>query len=191
MPKKGQVRTVMDSQQLKGSKRVLQTGRQYFCHIFWSLWKEIFSKNSVLVVSEILRLFLNILTPDDKYSLPAKASVYRKQFKCNYLKIKKNFLTFLLHFWNLHKILNTLKKRLPLDGITFSKYRLQKAGLLKSVKSLVSEHLWTVNMLKGPKECLNLQGSIFVIPFDNSERKSARKPLFLVYLESSHIDTVS
>ena len=83
------------------------------------------------------------------------------------------------------------KKRLPLDGITFSKYRLQKAGLLKSVKSLVSEHLWTVNMLKGPKECLNLQGSIFVIPFDNSERKSARKPLILVYLKSSHIDTVS
>ena len=27
-------------------------------------------------------------------------------------------------------------------------------------KSPVSEHLWTVNMLKGPKDCLNLHGSI-------------------------------
>ena len=33
------------------------------------------SKNSVLVLSEILRLFGNILTPDEKYSLAAKASV--------------------------------------------------------------------------------------------------------------------
>ena len=31
------------------------------------------STNSVLVVSQILRLFVNILTPDDKYSLSVKA----------------------------------------------------------------------------------------------------------------------
>ena len=30
-------------------------------------------KNSDLVVSQILRLFVNILTPDDKYSLLVKA----------------------------------------------------------------------------------------------------------------------
>ena len=33
------------------------------------------SKNAVLEVSEILRLFFNIMTPDEKYSLSAKASV--------------------------------------------------------------------------------------------------------------------
>ena len=33
------------------------------------------SKNSLLVVSEILRLFVNILTPDEKYSLSVEASV--------------------------------------------------------------------------------------------------------------------
>ena len=32
-------------------------------------------QNSVLVVSDILRLFVNIFTPDDKYSLSVKASV--------------------------------------------------------------------------------------------------------------------
>ena len=46
-----------------------------FCNVFWSLLNEISSENSVLVVSEILRLFVNILTPDDKYSLSVKASV--------------------------------------------------------------------------------------------------------------------
>ena len=46
-----------------------------FCNVFWSLLNEISSENSVLVVSEILRLFVNILTPDEKYSLSVKASV--------------------------------------------------------------------------------------------------------------------
>ena len=40
-----------------------------------------------------------------------------------------------------------------------------------------SEHLWTVNMLKAPKHCLNQHGSIFVKFFDHSERKAARKIL--------------
>ena len=94
MPKKCRVRTLMDSQHVKGSDTFLKSERQYFCHIFWSLWKEISSKNSVLVVSEILRLFANIFTPDDKYSLSVKVSIQRDQFKCNYLKMKKIFQQF-------------------------------------------------------------------------------------------------
>ena len=69
MPKKARVRTFIESQHVKGPKRLLKSARQYFCDILWSLWKEMSSKGSVLVVSEILRLFINILTPDDKYSL--------------------------------------------------------------------------------------------------------------------------
>ena len=45
-------------------------------------------------------------------------------------------------------------------------------------KSTVSELLWIVKMLKGSKDCLNLHGSIFVVFFDHSERKSAEKILF-------------
>ena len=44
--------------------------------------------------------------------------------------------------------------------------------------------LWTVNMLNGPKHCLNPHRSIFVICFDHSERKSAPKSLILKYLKS-------
>ena len=65
----------MDSHHVKVSERLLKSAVQYFCHIFLSLQKEIGSKNSVLVVSEILRLFVNILTPNDKYSLSVKATV--------------------------------------------------------------------------------------------------------------------
>ena len=75
MPKKPLVRTLMGSEHVKGSEKFLKSARQYFCDIFCSLWNEISSKNSILVVSEILKLFVNILTPDDKYSLSVKASV--------------------------------------------------------------------------------------------------------------------
>ena len=63
--------------------------------------------------------------------------------------------------------------------ISFWKYRLEKAELLRCPKSPVSEHLWTVNMLKGPKHCLNPHGSISVIVLDRSERKSTGKSFFL------------
>ena len=91
MPKKPRVRTLTDSQYVKWAERLFKSARQYLCLIFWSLWNEVSSKNSVLVVSEILRLFVNILTLDEKYRLSVKASVSRNQFKCNYLKIKKYF----------------------------------------------------------------------------------------------------
>ena len=72
MPKNPRVRILMDSPHVKVSETLLKSARQYLCHDFWSLWKEIRSKNSVLVVSEILKMFVNILTPDEKYSLSVK-----------------------------------------------------------------------------------------------------------------------
>ena len=65
----------MGSQHVKGSKTLLKSARQYFGYILWSLRKKISSKNFALVVTQILRLFVNILTLDEKYSLSVKASV--------------------------------------------------------------------------------------------------------------------
>ena len=75
MPKKPCIRPLMDSQHVKARKTLHKSSLQYFSYIFWSLWKGICSKHFVLVVSEILRLFANILTHDDKYSLSVKVSV--------------------------------------------------------------------------------------------------------------------
>ena len=60
MSKKHRVKTLMDSERVKGSETLHKSVRQYFCHTFWSLLKKKSSKNSVLLVSEILRLFFNI-----------------------------------------------------------------------------------------------------------------------------------
>ena len=75
MTKKPRVRELMDSQHVKGSKTLLNSSRQYFSHIFWLLWKRISRITCVLVVSETLRLFVNILTAAEKYCLSVKASI--------------------------------------------------------------------------------------------------------------------
>ena len=60
MAKKPRVRKLMDGQLVKESERQVKSARQCFCHSFGSLRQKTGSKGSVLVVSEILRLFVNI-----------------------------------------------------------------------------------------------------------------------------------
>ena len=75
MPKKPCVKTLVEDGHVKGSERLLKSARQYFCHSFSSILKKISSKNYALVVSEIFRFFVNIMTPDIKFSLAVKVSV--------------------------------------------------------------------------------------------------------------------
>ena len=150
----------MDIQQVKASETEVKCAWRYFCHVSWSLSKKISTKNSVILVSEILKLFLKKLTPSDNYLQMKKKNGF-------FLSISEIYIKFLI----------ISKKRWPLEMIWFGNYRLQIADLLKSLKSPVSEHLWIVKMLKDPKHFLNMHGSILVIFLDHSERKSPRKIL--------------
>ena len=75
-----------------------------FVKFFFSLWYNFSSKNFVVVVSEILRLFDKIWAPDNKYSPLVRASVQQYQWKCDYLQNPKYFLNVVPHFWNLHQL---------------------------------------------------------------------------------------
>ena len=68
------VRTLIDSQHVKATETLIKIAQHYFSQIFLTLWKKVSSK-IFLEVSEILRLFVSKLTPDDKYSLSVKGSV--------------------------------------------------------------------------------------------------------------------
>ena len=105
---------------LKGPKDCLNLHGSIFVIFFVTLERSQ-SKTSVLVVSQTLRLFSKIMTPDEKYSLSVKASVYLKPFKCNYLQTKKYILMFFEHLRNLHEIWNTLNKNISLRGDFFLK----------------------------------------------------------------------
>ena len=58
---------------------------------------------SALVWYDILRLFVNTLTADNKYS---RCNVHNfvEEAQFHYLKNKRVFAHFLLHFWNMHEI---------------------------------------------------------------------------------------
>ena len=51
---------------------------------------------------------------------------------------------------------------MSLTGDLFPKLNTEKYVVIKCLKSPVSGHLWTVNMLKRVKHCPNLQCSSFV-----------------------------
>ena len=63
MLKKPCVRTLMGSQYVEESETLLISAMEKFCNIFWSLWKNFSSINSLLVVTEIMKLLVNVLTP--------------------------------------------------------------------------------------------------------------------------------
>ena len=65
---------------------------------------------SALVTSEIFRLFVNSLIPDDKYSR-RNMQIFWQQFQTLLSQKRKIFFDFLLHFWNVHEISYIVKKK--------------------------------------------------------------------------------
>ena len=75
MPKNPRVRKLMAGQHVKGSESCLTLHGSIFMIFFDHSEVKISWKSSVLVVSEIRRLFVNLLTPDEKYYLSEKTGV--------------------------------------------------------------------------------------------------------------------
>ena len=65
---------------------------------------------SALVTSEIFRLFVNTLTPDDKYSR-RNMHIFWQQLETPLSQKRKTLFDFLLHLWNMHEIYNILQKK--------------------------------------------------------------------------------
>ena len=58
---------------------------------------------SALVTSEVFRLFVKTLTPDDKYSR-RNMQTFWKQFQTPLYQKGMAFFRFFIAFWNLHEI---------------------------------------------------------------------------------------
>ena len=69
MSKKSRFRGPFDKQYGKWNQTVLKSEWHPFYHIYWSLWRQLTSKNSLLVIGKISGLFFNTLTAGQKYSL--------------------------------------------------------------------------------------------------------------------------
>ena len=111
----------------KRDQTLLKSERQHLYHIYWSIWKQLSCKKSVLVIWKILRLFVNTLTANDKYSLlnrenltkPIQMQLSQKQktfhqFFSQFLKFTLNFKHFqkkdVPHSWSLSESTDSIKQ---------------------------------------------------------------------------------
>ena len=65
---------------------------------------------SAFVTTEIFRLFVNTLTPDDKYSR-RYMQIFWQQLQRPLSRKGMAFFGFFIAFWNVHEIENILKKK--------------------------------------------------------------------------------
>ena len=101
--KRSYFRRPWGNQRVNGFQTLLKSTRHHYYPIFPCICDILSWKKSPLVWSEILRLFLNTLTADKKYPA-AMCTISRNKFKRTYIKNKRLFLDFVLHFWNVHEI---------------------------------------------------------------------------------------
>ena len=102
-------------------------------------------------------------------------------------KKQKRFSQFLLHFWNLHHIVNILKKIWPSQLMYFRNYTLQKKWFYKCLKISFSKHALAVNKSKRSQTFLKSAWHHFYLFLSSVKKKWVRKCLcwkmtFTVYL---------
>ena len=82
---------------------MLKSARNHYYPLFSSIRSKSSCKKSPSVWYEILRLFVNALTADDKYSDSNMQNLPQK-FQTPLSQKQTLFLDFLFHFWNVHEI---------------------------------------------------------------------------------------
>ena len=79
---------------------MLKSARHHYYPLLSSIWGKLSYKKSPSVWYDILRLFVNALTADDKYSVSNMHDL-QQHFQTLLYQKQKTFLDFLYHFWNL------------------------------------------------------------------------------------------
>ena len=143
--------------------------------IYWSLWRQLSWKKSLLVICKVLRMFVNILTAAHncfllnrgnlRQPIPVILFQEQKPFSEYFSAILKSRLNF-QHFQ---------KKRSLTQLMYLWNYGLRKMWLHKSLKNPVSEDPWTSNMVCSTKHCWNLNRTNFLIFIDHCERNWVEK----------------
>ena len=92
------------NQRVNGFQTLLKSARHHYYPIFSCIWDILSWKKSALVWSEILRLFLNTLTADSKYSR-CNVHNFAQQVQTPLSQKQKTFYGFFIAFlkcaWNL------------------------------------------------------------------------------------------
>ena len=104
MPKRSFFRTPFGNQRVNGFETLLKSARYHYFPILPRIRDKLSWKKSALVTSEIYRLFVNTLTPDDKYSR-RNMQIFFEQIQTLLSQKGKTFCGFFVAYlkcaWNL------------------------------------------------------------------------------------------
>ena len=95
--KKSPFRGPFDKKHAKGDRTLLKSERHNLYHIYLSLSRHLSCKKSLLVICKYLRLFLNTLTADHKYSLLHRDNL-RQQIQMELSQKQKTLFQFAAAF---------------------------------------------------------------------------------------------
>ena len=157
MSKRSSFRTPFANERVNGFQTLPKSARCYFYPLFSSIRRKLSWKKSPSVWYEILSLFVNALTADDKYS-GSNMKNLPQQFQTPLSQKQKTFSGFFIAFlkcaWNLEHF----QKKWVSKPNYFRNYWCWNTWLLKRLKGLASEQHSLMNVLTGSKHCWNQHG---------------------------------
>ena len=106
-------RTSFASERVNGFQTLLTLARHPYYPLFSSIRGKLSCKKSSSVWYEILRLFPNALTADDKYSVSNMQDL-PQHIQTLLSQRQKTFLDYFYHFWNVHEIYTIFKKKMSI-----------------------------------------------------------------------------
>ena len=113
-----------------------------------------FAENCFSVIWKVLKMFVNILTADDKFSLLNRDNL-RQPIQMQLSQKKKHFLNLFLQFWKLDKILNIFNKRMTFIVAVFPTLWTQKNVVNQISKKSNFIRFFAKQHVKGSKYCWN------------------------------------
>ena len=124
---------------------------------------------SLLVICKILGLFVKILNAGHKYSLLNRENL-KKPIQMELSRKQKLFSQFVSEFLKSRLNSQHFSKRMTIIADAFLKLRTPKSVVKKCLKSPVSGNPSTSNMVRGTKQCCNLNDTNFIILSNHCEK---------------------
>ena len=164
----------------KRAQKLLKFERQHLYHNYWSLWRQLSCKKTLLVISKILRLFITTLTADEKYFLlnrdsttqPIQMQLSQKQkefsgFSLQRLKSSLNFEHFQKqhepHSWCISDVTDSKKRVRSMSNKSCFRRNFEKQHIKRAqtrLKSLLQQ-LYHTNWSRSRQ--LSFKKSLLVI----------------------------
>ena len=179
MSEKSCIARPFEKQHAKWAQTLLESERKCLYYIYWSLCRQVSWEKFLLVITKFLRLVVNTMTGDQKYSLLNRNNLV-EPIHMQLLQKQKIFSEFFFFFLIYIKFQIFSKKRWPSKLMNFPNYRVGKTWLDNCLKSPVLKDLSTRNIVNGPKHCWNLNDNIFTIFIAHCVGISVKKVLLVL-----------